>query len=85
MDDDLNTAAALAAIFDAVRDINSAVVGKNPTAETCELAAGVFDELTGVLGLVYNRKKEVLDSDIDAMIEARANARKEKNWAEAEE
>ena len=84
MDDDLNTAAALAAIFDAVRDINSAVVGKNPTAETCELAAAVFDELTGVLGLVYNRKKEVLDSDIDAMIEARTNARKEKNWAEAD-
>ena len=84
MDDDLNTAAALAAIFDMVRDINTAVVGKNASAETCGLAAGVFDELTGVLGLVYNRKTEVLDSDIDAMIEARANARKEKNWAEAD-
>ncbi|MBQ6264543.1 MAG: cysteine--tRNA ligase [Clostridia bacterium] len=84
MDDDLNTAAALAAVFDAVRDINTAVVGKNASAETCELAAEVFDELTGVLGLVYNRKKEVLDSDIDAMIEARATARKEKNWAEAD-
>ncbi len=84
MDDDLNTAAALAAVFDAVRDINSSVVGKNASVETCELAASVFDELTGVLGLVYNRKKEVLDSDIDAMIEARTNARKEKNWAEAD-
>ena len=84
MDDDLNTAAALAAVFDAVRDINSAVVGRNASVETCKLAASVFDELTGVLGLVYNRKKETLDSDIDAMIEARANARKEKNWAEAD-
>ncbi len=84
MDDDLNTAAALAAVFDAVRDINSAVVGRNASVETCKLAASVFDELTGVLGLVYNRKKETLDSEIDAMIEARANARKEKNWAEAD-
>ena len=84
MDDDLNTAAALAAVFDAVRDINSAVVGRNASVETCKLAADIFDELTGVLGLVYNRKKETLDSDIDAMIEARANARKEKNWTEAD-
>lgn len=84
MDDDLNTAAALAAVFDAVRDINSAVVGRSASVETCKLAASVFDELTGVLGLVYNRKKETLDSEIDAMIEARANARKEKNWAEAD-
>ncbi|MBQ4245346.1 MAG: cysteine--tRNA ligase, partial [Clostridia bacterium] len=84
MDDDLNTAAALGVVFDMVRDINSAVVGKGETAETIELAAKIFDELTGVLGLVYNRKAETLDSDIDAMIEARANARKEKNWAEAD-
>ena len=84
MDDDLNTAAALGTVFDMVRDINSAVVGKGETAETIELAAKIFDELTGVLGLVYNRKAETLDSDIDAMIEARANARKEKNWAEAD-
>ncbi len=84
MDDDLNTAAALAAVFDAVRDINSAVVGRNASVETCKLAADIFDELTGVLGLVYNRKKETLDSEIDAMIEARATARKEKNWAEAD-
>ncbi|MBO4894330.1 MAG: cysteine--tRNA ligase [Clostridia bacterium] len=84
MDDDLNTAAALGVVFDTVRDINSAVVGKGETAETIELAAKIFDELTGVLGLVYNRKAETLDSDIDAMIEARANARKEKNWAEAD-
>ena len=84
MDDDLNTAAALGTVFDMVRDINSAVVGKGETAETIEFAAKIFDELTGVLGLVYNRKAETLDSDIDAMIEARANARKEKNWAEAD-
>ncbi len=84
MDDDLNTADAIAAVFEAVRDINSAIVGKNASAQTVDYAAKVFDELTGVLGLVYNRKAEVLDEDIDAMIQARTNARKEKNWAEAD-
>ncbi len=84
MDDDLNTADAIAAVFEAVRDINSAIVGKNASAQTIAYAAKVFDELTGVLGLVYNRKAEVLDEDIDAMIQARTNARKEKNWAEAD-
>ncbi len=84
MDDDLNTADAIAAVFEAVRDINTAIVGKNASKQTVELAASVFDELTGVLGLVYNRKAETLDSEIDAMIEARAEARKNKNWAEAD-
>lgn len=84
MDDDLNTADAIAAVFEAVRDINSAIVGKGASKATIELAASVFDELTGVLGLVYNRKAENLDEDIDAMIAARAQARKDKNWAEAD-
>ena len=39
------------------------------------------DELTGVLGLVYNRAEKTLDSEIEAMIEARTAARKAKNWA----
>ncbi|MBP3328319.1 MAG: cysteine--tRNA ligase [Clostridia bacterium] len=84
MDDDLNTADGIAAVFELVRDINSLVIGKNESKATVEYAAKIFDELTGVLGLVYNRKTEVLDEDIDAMIEARTQARKEKNWAEAD-
>lgn len=84
MDDDLNTADAIASIFELVRDINTNVVGKTPSKALVEDAISVFDELTGVLGLVYNRKTETLDSDIEALIEARTNARKEKNWAEAD-
>ena len=84
MDDDLNTADAIASIFELVRDINTNVVGKTPSKALVESAISVFDELTGVLGLVYNRKTETLDSDIEALIEARTNARKEKNWAEAD-
>lgn len=84
MDDDLNTADAIASIFELVRDINTNVVGKTPSKALVEGAISVFDELAGVLGLVYNRKTETLDSDIEALIEARTNARKEKNWAEAD-
>lgn len=84
MDDDLNTADAIASIFELVRDINTNVVGKTPSKALVEGAIAMFDELTGVLGLVYNRKAETLDSDVEALIEARTNARKEKNWAEAD-
>ena len=84
MDDDRNTADAIASIFELVRDINTNVVGKTPSKALVEGAIAMFDELTGVLGLVYNRKTETLDSDVEALIEARTNARKEKNWAEAD-
>ena len=84
MDDDLNTADAIASMFELVRDINTNVVGKTPSKALVEGAIAMFDELTGVLGLVYNRKTDTLDSDVEALIEARTNARKEKNWAEAD-
>lgn len=84
MDDDLNTADGIAAVFELVRDINSFVVGKGESKATAEYAAKIFDELTGVLGLVYNRNTEALDEDIDAMIAARTEARKNKDWAQAD-
>lgn len=84
MDDDLNTADAIASVFELVRDINTSVLGKGASKATVEAAITVFDELTGVLGLVYNRETKSLDSEIEAMIEARTAARKAKNWAEAD-
>ena len=84
MEDDLNTADALAAIFTLVRDINSAIANgaKKVTLEAC---ADIFDQLTGVLGLVYNRKEETLDSEIEALIEKRTEARKAKDFKTADE
>ncbi|MBE6755187.1 MAG: cysteine--tRNA ligase [Ruminococcaceae bacterium] len=85
MDDDFNTADAIAAVFDLVRDINTNVIEKDPSKALCEGAAALFDELTDVLGLVYNRKKESLDEEVEALIAERAEARKNKNWARADE
>ena len=84
LEDDLNTADGIAAVFDLVRDINTLALGKGESRQTVEYAAKVFDTLTDVLGLVYNRKEEKSDSEIDALIEARTQARKDKNWAEAD-
>ena len=84
MDDDLNTADAISAVFELVKDINTTVITDAPSKELVEFATKLFDELTGVLGLVYNRKTESLDDEIEKMIEARTQARKDKNWAEAD-
>ena len=83
MDDDLNTPAALAAVFDFVREINT--LSAEASAEALQEAAKTFDELTGVLGIVYQRKKEEIPADIMALVEERAQAKKEKNWARADE
>ena len=83
MDDDLNTADAVSVLFDLVRDINTYITSPHSKA-SLEAAAKLFDEITGVLGILYNRKKESLDDEVEAMIAARQQARKEKNWAEAD-
>lgn len=84
MEDDLNTADALAAVFMLVRDINTSIAG-GAGKNAVSAFAKVFDELTGVLGLVYNRKTETLDSEIEALIEKRTEARKAKDYKTADE
>ncbi len=84
MDDDLNTADALAAVFTLVRDINTAVAN-GAGKDTLKACADIFDELTDVLGLVYNRKTEVLDKDIEELIQKRTEARKARDFKTADE
>ena len=84
MEDDLNTADALAAVFMLVRDINTAI-SAGAGKKALEAFAEVFDELTGVLGLVYNRRTETLDSEIEALIAKRTEARKNKDFKTADE
>ena len=84
MDDDLNTADALAAVYTLVRDINT-VIANGAGKETLNACAQAFDELTGVLGLVYNRKTEALDSEIEELIAKRTEARKNRDFKTADE
>ena len=87
MDDDLNTADALSAIFELTREIN-AWMGAHQDATKAFLTAAhdLFMELTGVLNLVQKRE-DAADPDaekIEALIAQRAAAKKEKNFAEAD-
>lgn len=84
MDDDLNTADGVAAIFDLVKDINISILDKEVSANVCQTAADVFVELCDVLGILYNRKSNDVDADIEALIEERQTARANKDWATAD-
>ncbi len=83
MDDDLNTADGLTALFDLTRDINTALQIPRSKA-LAQKAAEVFDAIADVLGILYNRKKETLDADIEALIEKRQAARKAKDFKTAD-
>ncbi len=84
MDDDLNTADGLSAVFELVKDINTKILDKNVSKNVCQTAANVFDELCDVLGLLYNRKSNDVDDDIEKLIEERQSARANKDWATAD-
>ena len=84
MDDDLNTADGIAAVFNLVSTINTEIISKEVSLNVCKKAAEMFDELTGVLGLLYNRKSNDIDDDIEKLIEQRQTARANKDWATAD-
>jgi cysteinyl-tRNA synthetase len=79
MDDDLNTADALAAIYDLIRDANGSLKPESSKAAV-KASLDMLMELSGVLGLL-SKKEESLDDAIETLIEERQKARKEKNWA----
>ena len=83
MDDDLNTADGIAALFEMARDINTYIAQPQPE-EAVAYAVKRFDELCGVLGLLYNRASKDLDSEVEALIAERQAARKAKDFARAD-
>ena len=84
LDDDLNTADGIAAIFDLVSDINTKIINKEVSENVCKAAASMFDELCGVLGIVYNRKSNDIDDEIQSLIDKRQQARANKDWTTAD-
>ncbi len=85
MDDDLNTADGLTAVFELARDINIMTSDGNTPKEQLEKAAELFDTLTGVLGILYNRKKaDEIPAEIKELAAQRAEARKAKDFALAD-
>lgn len=84
MDDDLNTADAIAAIFELVTEINKDVKD-GCSKEMAEKSLDILLELTGVLGLLETEKDESVDDEISKLVEERQQARAEKNFQRADE
>ena len=84
MDDDFNTAFAVAAIFDLVKAANT-YANEESSADILKFLADTIVTLCGVLGLDVEPKEELLDSDIEKLIEERIAARKNKDFARADE
>ncbi len=84
MDDDFNTADGISAIFELVKYINTNVDG-NSSKELLDRLYQRLSELCSILGIIVERKEEILDEDVEKLIEERQAARKEKNFARADE
>ena len=84
MDDDFNTADAIASVFELVKFINTTADG----SRSKEYLDGLYEKLfrlTDVLGIIVEKKEEMLDEEIEALIEKRQAARKERNFALADQ
>ena len=84
MDDDFNTADAVSAIFELVKLANS-TANEESSKEYVSYLNETIEKLCDVMGIITEKKAEILDSEIEAMIEARQQARKAKNFALADE
>jgi cysteinyl-tRNA synthetase len=82
MDDDINTADALAVIFDLVREANTRLT-RDSSPKDIKASLDIFDELTDVLGLV-DKKEELIEQDIEDLIQKRQDARKNRDFKMAD-
>ena len=84
MDDDLNTADAVSVIFELAKFMNSNV-NENSTKEFANKVLAEFNELTSVLNVVNKKQEDMLDEEIEKLIEARTNAKKNKDFKLADQ
>lgn len=84
MDDDFNTADAIAAVFDLVKYANTQA-GEGSSRAFAQALCDRIQSLCDILGIITEKKEELLDADIEGLIEERQEARKAKNFARADE
>ena len=85
MDDDLNSADAITDIFTLVKAANTAAASDNVSGEALKTAADKIRELTGVLGIeLFGAEEEAIPAEIEELVNARTEAKKAKNFAEAD-
>ena len=84
MDDDMNTADAMGALFEIVKEAN-VVLNENSSKEALEKTLSTLQSLCDVLGILVKPYVMELPEEVQALADARATARKEKNWAKSDE
>ena len=85
MDDDINTADAISVLHEIVTEINTEITAENTYSKALlEKVKAFLKELGGVLGLLQKAEDDGIPAEIQALVDARAQARKDKNWAEAD-
>ncbi|MED1746042.1 cysteine--tRNA ligase [Brevibacillus borstelensis] len=85
MDDDLNTANAITVVYEVVKEANLYLRNQNVGREQVEQYLSLLTELTSVLGVQLEQAEELLDSEVEALIEERTEARRLRNFARADE
>lgn len=85
MDDDFNSANAVAVMFDLVRQANIYLTEKHTSKAVLEAFLKQFDDMAFVLGIAVKRQSELLDDDVEQLIEERIQARKDRDFARADE
>lgn len=85
MDDDFNTANGISALFELARIANTYLNESNTEERVLKAFIETFDQLGGVLGIQFKTEIELLDEEIEAMIEERNNARKNRDFAKSDE
>ena len=84
MEDDLNTADAVSAIFELSKFINTNV-NETSSLEFAKMCLDKFNELTGVLNIVNKKNDDILDKDIEELIQKRADAKKNRDFKLADD
>lgn len=85
LSDDLNTADGITAVFELIRELNTMVLDKSASKQQLTYGLDMLKELCGVLGLLYNTKEDEIPEEVLSLVEERKAARKDKNFALADE
>lgn len=85
MDDDFNTANAISVLFDMAKSANLYLQKDQTHTQVLDAYIEAFEELTGVIGLQIKGQEELLDGEIEALIQERIQARKDRNFARADQ
>ncbi len=85
MDDDFNSANGIAVLFDLAKEANRYLREERTSKQVLQAFLAHFDEFADVLGIVIAEQKQLLDEEIEALIEKRNEARKERNFALADQ